>query len=180
MGFQIEDGGGTGVIARINTDKQLLTKAVVTGECEFASLTRGRAFSWASGTYDPAVGDTILLVKNISTTQALHIDVVILSTDTDTRVIIHLPTTEVTPTGTAITGVNFNASSANVAEATAIRDETNNTQGGIILSGEIMATGQPLAVNFDGAVILGTNDSIGVDFVGDVAACDVTIIGHFQ
>jgi len=180
MGIFIADGGGTGKIAKINTDNQLLTKAVVENEVEFISEDKGLAYAWASGTYDPAAGDTILLLKNTSTTHNIHITVISLSSDVDTRAVIHFPTTEVTPTGTAITGANLNRISANVAEATAIRDETNNSQGDILWSGEIMATGDPLIVGANGSIILGTNDSIGIDFVADVGACDVTIFGHFR
>lgn len=179
MGFQIEDGKGSGNLAEVNADQQLVTKSVTETEFEFTSVNNGQSYSWASGTYDAAAADTILLIKNTSSTRRLHIDTIWLSSDTDTRAVIHIPTTEVTPTGTAITGVNLNTASSNVAEATAIRDETDNSQGNIIWSGEIQAAGSPTIVDFNGALILARNDSIGVDYVADVAACDVTITGHF-
>ena len=103
-----------------------------------------------------------------------------MSIDTDSVATIHLPVTEVTPTGTAVTGVNLNTTSQNVAEATAIRDETDNTQGSVIWSGEVYAASGPFCVDFDGAVILGKNKSIGVDYVTEGAACDVTIIGYYE
>jgi hypothetical protein len=110
----------------------------------------------------------------------LHIDGIYLSSDTDTRAVIHVPTSEVTVTGTTITGFNLNTSSANVAEAEAARDETNNSQGNIVWSGEIQASSDPIYIDFSGALILNTNDSIGIDYVADVAACDVVIAGHYQ
>ena len=180
MGFQIVDGTGNGTVAEVNKDNQLATMSVIETEFEFVSKKRGLSFSWSSGTYDAAANDTILLIKNTSSNYNLHIDGIWLSTDTETRVVIHVPTTEVTPTGTSVTGTNLNINSSNVAEATAIRDETNNTQGNIVWSGEIQATGEPFFIDLAGALILGTNDSIGVDYVADVAACDVTITGHFQ
>jgi len=180
MTFQIEDGKGNGYKAEVNVDKQLVTFSISETEFEFISKEKGQAYSWASGTYDPAAGDTILLIKNTSSTKKLHIDLIILSTDTDTRVVIHAPTTEVTPTGTAITGTNLNLTSSNAADATAIRDETDNSQGNVIWSAEIFAASGPHEVDMAGALILGTNDSIGVDYVADVGACDVTIMGHFQ
>ena len=132
------------------------------------SRDEGQAYSWSSGTYDYAALDTILLVKNTSTTKPLFITSISLSGDTDTRVVIHRPTTEVTPTGTSVTGVNLSGpDSTNAADATAIRDETNNSQGSIIWSGEIQAASDPYIVDLKNAVILGTNQSIGVDYVTD-------------
>ncbi len=180
MGFMIEDGKGTRGTAGVNEDQQLTVASVNQTEFEFVSKEKELAFSWSSGTYDAAANDTILLIKNTSRTNNLHIDGIWLSTDTETRVVVHVPTTEVTVTGTTITGVNLNTGSANVAEASAARDETNNSQGNIIWSGEIQATGEPYFIDFAGALILGTNSSIGVDYVADVAACDVTITGHYQ
>lgn len=180
MGFIIEDGAGKNGSAQVNTDQRLNVEAVTETEFEFSSKSKGLAFNWVSGTYDAAANDTILLVKNTSSSKNLHIDGIWLSTDTETRVVIHVPTTEVTVTGTTITGTNLNIGSANVAEASAARDETNNSQGNIIWSGEIQATGEPYFIDLSGALILNTNSSIGVDYVADVAACDVTISGHYQ
>ncbi len=179
MGFEIA-GHSYGRIMGVNEDLRAETQSVTETEFEFISKSKGLAFSWASGTYDAAAGDTILLVKNTSSTKKLHIDKITLSTDTETRVVVHLPTTQVTVTGTTVTGVNLNTASGNVAEASAARDETNNTQGNVIWSSEIQAAGEPYSINWYGALILNTNDSIGVDYVADVAACDVTILGHYQ
>ena len=176
---QIEDGTGTGSKAKVNADFHLLTTAGVETELSHVSKERGQAYVWASGTYDPGAGDTILLLKNTGD-KGLHIAMIWLSSDVDTRVVVHLPTTEVTPTGTTITGVNMNTGSSNVAEATAIRDETNNTQGDIVWSGEIQAAGDPFAIDLEDALSLAKNKSLGVDFVADAAACDVTFMGHFE
>lgn len=180
MGLTISDGAGKNGDAQVNDDQRLNVSSVVETEFEFISKNKEKAFIWVSGTYDPAANDTILLIKNTSSTEDLHIDGIWLSTDTETRVIIHLPTTDVTVAGTTITGTNLKASSSNVAEASAARDETGNTQGNIIWSGEIQATGAPYFIDLSGALILGKNNSIGVDYVADVAACDVTISGHYQ
>lgn len=179
MGLTIDDGKGSGSSAEVTTDNLLKTFAVTETEFEFSSDVKGKAFAWASGTYDPAAGDTILLVKNTSTSEELHIDAIWLSTDVDTRVVIHMPTTNVTVAGTTITGTNLNSQSGNAAAASAARDETGNTQGDIIWSGEIMAAEGMTDVSLGGALILGQNASVGVDFVANVAACDVTIWGHY-
>ncbi len=104
-----------------------------------------------------------------------------MSADTEGRVVIHRPTTEVTPTGIAVTGINTNGTSNNVADATAIRTETNNTQGDILWAGELQAVNDPYHVDPRSAWILGQNQSIGVDYVLEVnAVVDVTIMGYFE
>lgn len=177
--MQLEDGKGRGNVAEVNDDNQLVTNGVIVTHLHFNSEKNGISFSWSSGTYDAAAGDTILLIKNTSTTKDLHIHQIWLSTDTETRVVVHVPATEVTPAGTTITGSNLNTTSAIVAGASAKRDETDNTQGNIYWAGEIQAATNPLMIDFEGALILGQNESIGVDYVADVAACDVTILGHY-
>ncbi len=180
MGIQIEDGLGRGFLAQVDSEGHFVVDALTLSDMAHTSEEHGQSFTWSSGTYDPAAADTILLVKNTSTTLPLFIKGISLSADVDTRVIIHIPTTEVTPTGTAITGTNLNSTSNNAASATAIRDETNNSQGNIVWSGEIQAAGDPYFVETFGAIIIGQNDSIGIDFVADVAVCDVVIYGYFD
>jgi len=177
---KIEDGKGREGDVAVSSEQRLLCHAVVETGLEHASENSETAYSWSSGTQATSNGDTLLLVKNTSATP-LHIHSISISVDTDTRVIIHVPTTVVTtPAGTAITGVNMNFSSSLPAEATAKRDETNNTQGDILWAGEVMAASNPVIVNFDGAIILPKNESIGVDIVlAQTALCDVTIIGHY-
>lgn len=177
MPIPIVDGKGSGRLAEVNSENQLVTKAVVETDLEFHSEHEGQAFSWNSGTYDGAAGDTALLVKNTAGDLDLHIDHIVISIDIESRVVIHLPTTEVTVAGTTITGTNLNTGSSNVAEAGAARDETGNAQGNIVWTGELQAASEPHVVDLP--VVLSKNKSIGVDIVGDFGACDITIVGHY-
>lgn len=178
--MQIEDGTGSGKLALVDKDNHLGVFAVTETDYEFVSEHKGLAFSWTSQTYDPDAGDTILLIKNTSATKELHIDNICINSDTETRVIVHLITVNITPAGTTITGVNLNTRSGNIAEAIAKRDETANTQGSVIVAIEVQATSPPTIMNFGGSVILGTNASIGIDFVSATTACDVSIFGHYD
>lgn len=182
MGIQIEDGLGRGFSAQVDSEGHLVVDALVITDIAHISDAHGQSFSWSSGSYNPGTtGDTILLVKNTSTTRNLFIIGITISSAVETRVVVHIPTTVVTtPAGTAITGTNLNSSSNNVAEAIAKRDETNNVQGNILWSGEIQATTLPYSLPLFGAVIIGQNDSIAVDYVADPTACDVTILGYFE
>ncbi len=179
-GLQIEDGKGSGRRASVSTSNRLDTSARANKRLFYISRDNGQLFSWASGTADIDGGDTALLVKNTATNKNLYIEHIWISSNTETRVIVHLPTTEVIVTGTTIIGINLNTGSSNVAEAAAARDQTNNSQGDIIWSGEIQATSAPLEIEFDGALILAKNRSVGVDILADGSAFDVTIIGHFE
>jgi hypothetical protein len=180
MPIQLEDGKGSGKVAEVDSNHRLRTKSIIETEQESISEDDGLAFSWASGTYDPDAGDTILLVKNTSATKTLRISKIWVSSDTETRVVVHCPTADVTVAGTTITGANLNRTSSNVAEATAARDETGNSQGDILWSGEVQATSGVQLIEFSGSVILGTNDSIGVDFVSATTAGDVVVFGHYR
>jgi len=176
----IRDGTGQNFDAQVNDDNQLVVKAIIESEAAFVSGQKGQAFVWASQTYSAAQDDTILLVKNTSGTEELHIEAIWLSANADTRVLIHLPTTNVTVAGTTITGVNLNTGSSNVAEAEAARDETGNSLGDVIWSGEIQAIDLPIMIAFEDALILKKNKSVAIDFTVAATACDVTIVGHYD
>lgn len=179
MGFQIEDGKGTGNLAEVNELNQLETHAITESELVSES-EEGNGYSWSNVSYDYAAGDTILLVRNDSSSLNLHIDHIWVQGSTATEVVYHCPTLPFTPTGTAVTGVNLNRISGNIAPATAKANETANTQGAVVFRGAIAgASSDPYEVNLGGAIVLGNGQSIGVDFVTDGTACRVTIIGHF-
>ena len=137
MPIVVEDGQGTGNKAVVDSEGHLIVDALTFPDIAHVSDVHGKTFFWASGTYDPDAGDTILLVKNTSSTDKLFITDIWVSTDIETRVVVHLPTSEVTVTGTTITGVNSNTTSSIVASASAARDEKNNSQVDVIWSGEI-------------------------------------------
>lgn len=168
----------TGDAAGVNSEKQLLTNSVVISELEHESEENGSAYSWVSGDLNVAAADTMLLVKNTSDTP-LHIhSIEVSSGNVATRYEIHLPTSEVTPTGTAVTGTNLNTGKPNVADATAKSKETDNSQGNVIRDVSLLAT-TTLYLRMEG-LILAKNKSIGVDQVTESTAGSVTIIGHYQ
>lgn len=169
--------GDSGDVAHVNKLKELSTRATVRTEQETISEKGGLAFSWSNVTYNYTAADTILLVKNTSP-KKLHITEVSISGDTTSEWIIHCPT-GVTPAGTAVTGVNLNRDSGNVAEATAKGDETDNTQANIVWHGNVLAN-TTHEIEFQGALVLASADSIGVDVVTVGAAAYVTIIGYYD
>lgn len=177
MGLQIEDGKGTGFKAEVNKEQQLVVKAITQSELEHESEQNGAGYNWSSGTIDIDAADTVLLVKNTSDTP-LHIECIKISNGAlASEYTIHLPTTEVTPTGTAVTGTNLNTGSSKVADADAKSDETNNSQGNIIKT-VYLAVDSEHPEETPG-LILAKNKSVAVDVVANTAESAVTIIGHY-
>jgi len=175
----IKDGKGRGFEAEVNKEQQLVVAAVTETSLEHESEENSQAFSWSSDSVNPAIDDTVLLLKNTSDTN-LHIEYAIISGSTTSEYTIHLPTTEVTPTGgTTVTGTNLNTGGkTEVADAIATSLETNNSQGNVIGSPFILADTTylfPLP-----GVILGKNKSIGVDVVANTTLSAVTIVGHYE
>lgn len=174
--------GPDGTPVKVTKDKQsdsdgrAQVDAVIQSELEHASQSRKDAYSWIAD-YNYTGDDTILAIENTSA-NTLSIEGIWLSGDTDTVVKIHRPTSTYTTAGTSVTGVNLNDTGI-PAEATATEDETGNTQGDIIWSGEIQAASDPYYVDFKGAVLLSKNKTIAVDYVTTGGACNVTIIGHY-
>lgn len=140
----------------------------------------GESYSWSNVSYDYAAADTILLVRNDSITQMLHIDHIYLHGSTATEVVIHSPTAAFTIAGTAVTGTNLNRTSGKTASATAKANETGNVQGAVLWRGWIAGAGlDSRLIDVGGAIILGNGQSVGVDYVTDGSTANITIIGHY-
>lgn len=176
--MQIEDGKGSGNKAQVNDENQLITSAVTQGEIEHESEENGAAYNWSSNSISIDAADTILLVKNTSDTP-LHIEYLkVTNGSTTTEITLHLPTTEVTPTGgSAVTGTNLNTASSNVADANARSDETNNSQGNVLAT-EFIAADASITVETPG-LIIGKNKSVAVDTVNTENRIAATFVGHY-
>ena len=176
MGLQIESGVGTGNLASV-VDNRLHVSARSQDRIYYISRDHGQAFTF-SHSYDYDAADTILLVANNSPDKLFFVHAVIFSSDTSTAWQMHCPAYP-TLAGTTITGTNMNRTSGNSANASAIGDETGNTQANVIARGIVLANTtvslQPL-----GSIILGYHQCIAVDFTtaGTLAAC--TIRGWFE
>ena len=171
--------GRSGDAAGVSINNRLNVSARSAARAYYNARFDGQAYTWSNVSYDYTAADTILGVKNTSATLKLHVHGLWLYGDTATLVQIHRPTADVTMAGTAVTAVNLNGASSNVADATAKGDETGNTQGEILLPYYLKA-GESQFVPLDDIVTLGQNQMIGVDYVTDGAAASVTILGYFE
>ena len=109
----------------------------------------------------------------------LHIESITINCgSTASQFQIHAPTTEVTPTGTTVTGTNLNTGSSNVADALSMSDETNNTQGDILFT-PMMSADSNININTRG-LILSKNKSIGIDVTTAGTEVGATIRAFFK
>lgn len=174
----INDGTGKGYKAKVNEDNRLSVESVILSTLQNKAEIEGMAFSWSNISYDYDALDTILLVKNISDVYNLHITKVIFAGDATTEIVVHSPICAV-PTGTAVVGTSLNRNMNKIASATSIADETTNTQANVILRARMLANVQ-FMIDLEGAVILGRDQCIAVDFTDAGTACNVTIFGYFK
>ena len=176
-GLLIGDGKGSGSLMEVKANRGQIDADIHSALEEHSE--KGQAYSWTNVTYNADLADTIIAIRNTSAIQNLHIDKVFLSCDVVQLAAFHVTQGSAALAGTLITGVNLNFASGNVAEADARGDETtNSSQGTLILTAEMEAA-KGLLIDFEGALILGTNDSFAIDFPTEPAIVHATVFGFF-
>jgi len=151
-------------------------------ETRIASVSRelGDAYSWSNATYDYDANDTILGVENNSTDKLLVIDSIWCYGDAFTNVAISVQS-GITMAGTAVSAVSLNRGSTKVPEATAKADETGNAKAAanIVANLYILAAGESTYFDCKGAIVLGNDQGVFVDYVTAGTVANVTILGHY-
>ncbi len=140
-------------------------------------------FSWTIITYDMTAADTVLAVRNTSSTKGLHITKVVVSADVAGLVDFHVVNGSAALAGTALTGVSLNGPNASTAEADAVADETtNSSQGNVILTLECPAASAEKSCewDFEGDLVLANNQALGIDMAAEAAACQASIFGYYE
>jgi hypothetical protein len=164
---------------KVREEGQAEVFAISVNELENVSARARLAFSWSIVPAAMANADTVLLLQNDSDSLVLHIEKVIIETDTLSLCQIHLTNrAALTPAaGTAVTGVCLNQTAPRVAPAIAFADEQNNVQGNIIWQHELAADSGE-TIEWHGAILLAKGQSIAVDLtLAGLASC--TILGFF-
>ncbi len=170
--------GNSGNIAGVDIENRLKVYSTMESEISHESESNKRAYSW-SHSYNSSANDTVLLIKNTSSSLNLIIDKIIISSDTTTQFVVHFPE-RTTLSGTTVTGVNLNRATNITADAVAYGDETGNSQGDIMAQG-IVLNNTPAIVPVDGSIVLGVNNEIAVDFVTATTALGmVSIRGYYH
>jgi len=178
MGFQLQDGGGSGRLAKVNAENELVVRAITENELEAAS-EKGESYSWHAAAADIDTTDTMLFIKNLSDT-ALHLERLILG---GSNVIcdwtVGIGAASTTPTGTLITPVNLNESFASkVPDAIAYSDET-----AVATAATLDAYWTPITntMKFSlSGIILGKNHYVQVTQITAGTGGSASIFGHYE
>ena len=143
----------------------------------------GRAYSFASLTYDPDAHDTILAVENNDPDQVLKIKRIIFTSDTASLIQVYTAS-GVTVAGTAaVVPVPLNRTTGRAALVTAICDETGNTEQGSSYTTKVLqkqvAENTLVDIDVDGAIVLPYDHMVGVDLTTAATGANCTIFGWF-
>jgi hypothetical protein len=180
----IEGGTGNGYKAKVDLHNRLYVKATSDSGFHHASTYHGKAYSWTAVTADINAGDTAILLCNDDPDEVLIIDWIYVWCDVATQLKIHVPAYGAW-SGTAVTGVNLNRTSANIALATCKADEITNAFAAAntiltVHTNELTSDQYSASIDFKNAMVLGYHDSIAVDIVEESAAFEATIFGYFS
>ncbi len=177
MGAKIEDGLGSGREANVDSANDL---SVTVGTAFERASRRGDAYVWFTSDANLADADTMLLIRNDSSTQNLVIDSVELLNGDATQCIFdfHIVTAAFTAAGTEITGTNMNTNFGNTAAVSAWHDETGNAQGTVIK--EYRALVADTYYNFpDLGIVLKEGTAFGIDQITTSDSGALSFKGYF-
>jgi hypothetical protein len=181
MGWKIEDGVGRGYEASVSDVNRLNVSSKSQNRIFYISRDSGEAFNLVSTDSGATAGEYILYLQNTSTTKNMYVD----------RIEYHSANAALwklwTVTGTAagssaLTPTNLNRTSSKVAEATARGDGaiTGLTAGAQLATHRNAADGEG-QMEFQGALILGPNDAIAVEYdTGTTGAAEVDIFFWYE
>ena len=167
----------TGITAEVNSERKLRTYGVMEPELAHRSERNRNSYVWTASK-DINATDSIIWLRNDSTTQRLHIYCIDVNSNVAGSWFIYCPTGTIAD-GDAITGVNLNRQSGKVALATCRADATGTTPANYIFYGSSMAS-QNLCVPFLGSLILGYLDEVAVDITTEATVlAQASILGYF-
>jgi hypothetical protein len=153
----------------------------VTNESPYEqALNAGNAYIWTTATADINAGDTMLAIRNNSSTQDLIItDIYITNGNVDACIYdIHIVTAAYTNAGTAVTGATLNTNYANAAPVDATQDETGNTQGKVLMEFTAEAATRVERIPLPG-IRLKSATALAVDQITESTAGSVMMVGYF-
>lgn len=176
--LQLTSGSG---VANVTTDNCLDVRQYSRFQ---AAVEKGQAFCWACVTQNFDAADTMMGLQNDETTRNLYIEKIIVTSTTNTAVIV-FGTSGVTVNGdAAITGVCLNRNFGTLPKTSCYDDETGQDQAASSwptrFANTVVLAGQPLVLELGGSIVLAPNQFIGVDATADIAGGNVTIWGWFE
>ena len=176
MGFQIEDGTGTGQRAGVTNENQVLVQAEIHELQHHLSRHKGQVYQIIG--QETAVNNsthTILHIKNTSSTYLMFVSYIrmqCMKLSGGTAI----PTSETyfqmgfgrtySSGGSAVTPVNMSRTSANIAPVT-VYDDSPTLAGTFVEADRWYPYQDMMTFNKHGSLILGLNDTMEVRFTTD-------------
>lgn len=187
MGFVIESGTGNSRLVGVADDNRLNISSRTGKRYYYISRDKAECYIFASGDFisitTTGTETGILHIKNTSTTKNLYIENIRTCANQINKWKLYKNSTGGTliTDETAGSSNNANISSGNVASATVYKGADSKTvSGGTMLEHWINAIGHSTEI-FDGALILGLNDSIELSVelasAGDICC---RVVGYFE
>ena len=178
--MNITDGTGGGYAAGVTSDNRLRTYSGQESEIAFQSRVNENAYVWTMSA-DLGADKCAIYLRNDSDTPLL-IDKIFIWGSAAATFEVYVGTNKITVAGTAVTGVNLNTESSEIADATCTHTETGADAGGTLTLVQTIQAGaaQKEIVEWNGALSLGRLGEIAVNVVTDIALTSVTILGYFQ
>ena len=181
MSVTIKDGRGSGVEASVSVVNRLNVSAKTNPRTFYSSRDDGLAFNLA--TFAPVAngGDTLLYLKNTSTTRNMFIQQFHYGSDVDVLWMVGIVTG--IPSGVAMIPTNLNLGSARLAEADAYGGSpiTGIIYSGILETNRTLAGGHSASILRD-ALILPPNAAIAIQAVSVAVnfAAEVSAEFHYE
>jgi hypothetical protein len=176
--MKIEDGSGTGKVAKVNAKQRLDVTASTLNQRALVSALDGQTYVWTTS-FSAATGNEVIYIKNNSKTKLLFIDKIIMSSVNAGLFELYVATG--TPGGTTITGANVNLTSNNVADVAAYGEAavTGLTLGSRLSIVRTAANGSG-TMDLQDILILGFDTAITLEYTGSTGLVDVSIEGYFE
>ena len=178
----ITGGTGNGYSAKVDNENRLHTKAVMQELPAHVAAEEGRSFIW-SCTATIGADECLGYLRNDNTDLQLVIQKIIISPAAACQFEIWVGSgSGVTVAGSAVTGVNTNLQSGNVALATCTHTETgaNAGTGMDSLLGTAWAGAGVNSVPLDGVLVLGYLDEVAVNLITNVGSSSANFFGYYH
>jgi len=176
--MKVDDGGGSGRSAIVTAKQRLATSAATLNQRALVSVKDGQTYTWTTS-WSADTGEDVIYIQNTSKDKLLFIDKVTVNAVLTALFELYVATG--TAAGTALTGVNTNLTSNNVAAANAFggAEVTGTTDGARIDLARIPALGRA-DMELEDILILGFNDAISLKYTGGTGIVDVIVTGYFE
>lgn len=179
MGLQIEDGKGRGYLLEVDSSNRVRAAAVVRKEIVAVSDTNGKAFIAETNFTTTGTNQIFFYLKNDDTALNLHINRIIMNTDSNTM--FHLyKATGVPSGGSTVTPTNLNFNSSEAATVTCLGAASITGLSTTKLHHARMLASDTMMVEWSGAIILGNGDAIAIECTTNTTAATCSVEFYFD